>query len=128
MWIKLISGNKTDFYTGKLNFNVGQVSAITDGEWNPNPECGGGIHFAKSIFTLLENTKHNGKGFLVEVEPIGSIIEFNDKAKAKTIIVKRIITPDEFIEELKADDPDYLNRRMRACKTEQWDTIFNFLK
>ena len=148
MWIKLISENKTDFYTGHLKFEVGKITSIPD-KWDPAPECGNGIHFAKNIFTILDNTKHNGKGFLVEIEPVGDIVTFDNKDKSKEIITKRIITPDEFLEEIKADDPDNWNRLMRACKLGleeikaddpddwnrlmracklgEWDNVFKFL-
>lgn len=49
MWIKIISPDKTDFWTGKLKFLEGAIVSVPDDEWNPKPECGGGIHISKSL-------------------------------------------------------------------------------
>ena len=116
MWIKIIAPDKTDFYSNTIKFEPGQISSISDKEWNPEPICGGGIHFSQSLNSVLENTQHKGSGYLIEVEPIGPIVIIDDKAKAKSIKVVRFLTIPEWLEELKADDSDWLNRLLRVAK------------
>jgi len=114
MWIKLVSKNQTDFYTGKLKFIPGKIT--TSPIWNPVAKCGEGIHFARGLNAVLDNCNHNGIGYLIEVEPIGEIIIIDNKAKAESVETKRILTINEWFEELKADDPDWWNRLLRAAK------------
>jgi hypothetical protein len=98
---------------------------------------------------MLENTKHNGRGYLIEVEPIGKEIKIENKFKAEKIKVVRKLTIPEFLETLSPDDnnewnrllraakvgletlsPDdseWRNRLLRATKVGDWDTIFKTL-
>jgi hypothetical protein len=114
MWIKIVSPQMTDFYSGKLKFEVGKVTASP--VWNPEPVCGGGIHFSRSLNTVLQNTKHNGTGYLIEVQPQGLLIEFEGKAKAPSVKTIRVLSAEEWLETLSQDDSDWENRLMRACK------------
>ena len=115
MWIKIISPDKTDFWTGRLKFELDKIVGVPDSEWNPEPVCGGGIHFSESLITILGNTKHKGTGYLIEVEPIGEIIKIDNKSKSQSVKVKRFLTIPEWLDQIKADDPDGLNRLLRAA-------------
>ena len=114
MFIKIVSENMTDWKTGKLKFEVGKITMAPD--FNSEKKCGGGIHYAEGLVTVLENTEYNSKGCLIEVIPEGRIIKFHNKYKAEGVIVKRIITIPEWLETISETDPDRRNRLLRAAK------------
>ena len=126
IWIKLISENRTDFYTDKLKFEVGKTTVAPD--WDSKSECGGGIHFSHSLYSILSNTNHNNCGYLIEVKPVSEIVELKNKVKAREIEVIRELSFKEWLETLDINDSDEWNRLMRACKTNEWNSVFNNLK
>jgi len=46
---KFVQSDYTDFYTGKIKYEVGKVVKCPDWNSNINNECGGGLHLSSSI-------------------------------------------------------------------------------
>ena len=144
MYIKIIDTDWRDCHTHTLTYRVGEVTMAPD--WDPHPDCGHGIHYSASLCTALSNTAHNNAGRLVEVEPVGDVVNLVDKEKAQGVRVLRTLTCAEFVATITPDDADGWNRRLRAARvgletldphdadelnrmlraaaTEQWDTVF----
>ena len=123
MKIKLISENWTDFYTGELKFAVGEVTTCLD--FVDDDNLGHGIHYSESLIAMLEDTKHTGKGYLVEVEPVGKEIQIDDKYKAEAIKTLRVLTIPQWLETITPNDADSLNRRLAAAATGKWECLLS---
>lgn len=126
MYIKLVREDWTDFYSGKYQFRPGGKVEVEN--FNPRPVCGGGIHYSKSLFSAIKNTNHNGSGRLIEIIPDEIEIDLGDKKKTKAVRVVRSISPTEWLETLSPDDADWWNRLLRAAKTDDWTTVFEFIE
>ena len=101
MNLKSTRADGTDFWTGKLRFDVGAVVMAPD--FDPSPDCGGGIHYSAGDDEILIADPVLVR--VVEVEPVGETIAFagagGRKSKAAGVRVVR---------EVPLDDPEVRRR------------------
>jgi hypothetical protein len=64
---KFVSENYTDFYTGKIKYEIGKIIKCPDWNSDSNHECGGGLHLGATAFYAKFFNKDNG-GHLLECE------------------------------------------------------------
>lgn len=126
MYLKLVREDWTDFYSGKYQFRPGEKVEVDD--FNPQPVCGGGIHYSKSLLSVFVNTNHNWSGRLIEIIPDSIEIDLGEKKKTKIVKVVRLLSPTEWLETLSPDDADCWNRLLRAANTGDWTPVFEFIE
>jgi len=99
MNLKVVSANWTEPHLDARQdvvYRVGEVAECPD--WDPEPECGGGLHYAATSLDYLPETPEGGH--LLEVEPVGEVVRVeNNQSKTNRLRVIREITavptPDE---------------------------------
>lgn len=86
--VKFTREDGTDYYSGTIKYEVGKV--ITAPDWDPEPRCGGGLHFGEPGNSICFVSGTPGRAF--KVEPIGKVVEiFGGKKKAQGLkIVKEL--------------------------------------
>ena len=98
-----------------VRYAVGEVTMAPD--WDPKPECGGGIHYAEGLDDWMPEL---GAGYhLIEGEPVGPTVRVIDYAGAKTKAegwftrreIVALLTPDQ--------EPDAYVRRHVAQRRRQ---------
>ena len=78
-----------------VTYSVGCVTMAPD--WNPEPVCGGGIHYAEMPDDWLPELEAHH--IVVEVEPVGETVRIcDDKTKAEGVRVLRVIPFEELAE------------------------------
>lgn len=80
--IKFTREDGTDCFSGTIKYEVGKV--ITAPDWDPEPRCGGGLHFGEARVSICATLVAPGRSF--KVEPIGQVVEISEgKKKAQSL-------------------------------------------
>ena len=66
---KFVQANFTDFYTGKIEYKIGQIIKCPDWDNNEETECGGGLHLCPSVEDCKRfNNAKSGHALKCEVD------------------------------------------------------------
>jgi len=105
MNLKVVTSDWTGVHEDARQDVVCRIGEITEcPDWNPEPKCGGGLHYAENSWDYLPETPEDGH--LLEVEPVGEVVRIEgEKSKTNRLRVIREITavptpdeePDKFV-------------------------------
>jgi len=110
MKLKVVTSDWTGVHEDARQDVVYRIGEITEApDWDPEPECGGGLYYAEGLWDYLPETPEGGH--LLEIEPVGEVVRVeNNQSKTNRLRVIREITavptPDE--------EPDAGMRRLVA--------------
>jgi len=92
MNLKVVSANWTGVHEDARQDVVYKVGEITEApDWDPEPKCGGGLHYAANSLDYLPETPEGGH--LLEVERVGEVVRVEgEKSKTNRLRVIREIT------------------------------------